>query len=223
MNDRARQPLYWLLFAVLCGIVAYLLYGTSLSLPFFFDDFVHYPFVEDNNVAQIWLSTNDLAYYRPLNFTLWRITYELFQGHDPFVDHAINLFLHAFNGFLVGWSASRLWSLRGDRFPVVTRDEFRDDVWRIYLSATLFLLFPFSYQAVPWVGSLSHILVTTIILLAVFCFVQMRRTRLRLWGIASLFFTFLAPFAHENGVLVMPFVVLIDLTTPGLSRRWRVF
>jgi hypothetical protein len=221
MDDKAKKLLYWLLFAAYCAIATALLYGSSLKLPFFFDDFVHYPFVENNNIFRIWLSTNDLAYYRPLNFTLWRLTYQLFQGHEPLVDHAINLFLFAFNGFLVGWLASHLWSLRGDRFPVVAQNEFQDDVWRIYLSATLYLLFPFSYQAIPWVGSLSHILVTTIILLAVLCYVQMRRTRLRLWGVASLFFTFLAPFAHENGVLVMPFVVLVDLTTPGLSRRWR--
>jgi len=221
MDNKAKQLLYWLLFAAFCAIVTFLLYGASLELPFFFDDFVHYPFVEGNNIFRIWLSTNDLAYYRPLNFTLWRITYQFFQDHDPFVDHAINLVLFAVNGFLVGWLASRLWSLRGDRFPVVAYNDIQDDVWRIYLSATLFLFFPFSYQAIPWVGSLSHILVTTIILLAVLCYVQMRRTSLRLWGMASLFFTFLAPFAHENGVLVMPFVVLVDLTTPGLSRRWR--
>ena len=221
MNDEAKQTFYWLIFAAFCGVITLLLYGASLKLPFFFDDFVHYPFVEGNNLFRIWLSTDDLAYYRPLNFTIWRLTYEVFQGHDPVVDHALNLLLHAINGFLVGWLASRLWSLRGDRFPVVARNEFQDDVWRIYLSATLFILFPFSYQAVPWVGSLSHILVTTLILLAVLCYVKMRRTRLRPWGLASLFFTFLAPFAHENGVLIMPFVVLVDLTTPGLSRRWQ--
>ncbi len=221
MNSSAKHSSYWLLFSLFCGGVTYLFYGASLSLPFFFDDFVHYPFVEANNVARIWLTTDELAYYRPLNFTLWRLTYEFFQRHHPFVDHAINLLLHAANGFMVGWLASRLWTLRGDRFPVVAREDRHDDWWRIVLSAVLFLLFPFSYQAVPWVGSLSHLLVTTLILLAVLFYVQMRRTRLRIWGVASLFFAFLAPFAHENGVLVMPFVVLVDLTTPALSRRWR--
>jgi hypothetical protein len=221
MNDRAKQPLFWLLFAASCVLITYLIYGASLTLPFFFDDFVHYPFVEANNVARIWLTTDELAYYRPLNFTLWRLTYDFFQRHDPFVDHAINLVLHALNGFMVGWLASRLWSLRGDQFPVVASEELQDDWWRVYLSAALFLLFPFSYQAVPWVGSLSHLLVTTLILLSVLCYVQMRRTRVRPWGLASLFFAFLAPFAHENGVLVMPFVVLVNLTTPGLSNRWR--
>lgn len=221
MNDSAKQPLFWLLFAAACAAITYLIYGASLTLPFFFDDFVHYPFVEANNVTRIWLTTDELAYYRPLNFSLWRLTYDFFQRHDPFVDHAINLVLHASNGFMVGWLASRLWSLRGDRFPVVASEELHDDWWRVYLSAVLFLLFPFSYQAVPWVGSLSHLLVTTLILLSVLCYVQMRRTRVRPWGLASLFFAFLAPFAHENGVLVMPFVVLVDLTTPGLSNRWR--
>jgi hypothetical protein len=222
MIDRARQPLYWLIFAAFCGLLTTIIYGASLMLPFFFDDFVHYPFVEANNMARIWLTTDELAYYRPLNFTLWRLTYDFFQRHNPFVDHAINLLLHAVNGFLAGWLAARLWSLHGDRFPVVASDTGQVDWQRVYLSASLFLLFPFSYQAVPWVGSLSHLLVTTLILLAVLCYVQMRRMRVRPWGLASLFFTMLAPFAHENGLLVMPFVVLVDLTTPGLSRRWRL-
>ncbi len=221
MIDRARQPLYWLLFAAFCGLLTTVIYGVSVTLPFFFDDFVHYPFVEANNVARIWRTTDELAYYRPLNFTLWRLTYDFFQRHNPFVDHAINLLLHAVNGWLAGWLAARLWSLRGDRFPVVASDTGQVDWQRVYLSASLFLLFPFSYQAVPWVGSLSHLLVTTLILLAILCYVQMRHTRVRPWGLASLFFTMLAPFAHENGLLVMPFVVLVDLTTPGLSRRWR--
>ncbi len=221
MNGRFPQSLYWTFFAVYCGGLTWLFYGNSVTLPFFFDDFVHYPFVESNNVLQIWFSTAELAYYRPLNFTLWRITYEVLQHHNPQVDHAVNLILHAANSFMAGWLAARLWDLRGDRFPVVSRDEAQIDWWRALLSATLFLLFPFSYQAVPWAGSLSHLLVTSLVLLSLLFFVQMRRTKVTIWGIASLLVAIIAPFAHENGVLIMPFLVLVDLTTPVLSRRWR--
>jgi hypothetical protein len=97
----------------------------------------------------------------------------------------------------------------------------RVDWWRVYLSAGLFLVYPFSYQAVPWVGSLSHLLVTTLVLSSIAFYVQMRRTDQSLWAVASLFFAFLAPFAHENGVLVMPLIVLVELTTPQSPRRWR--
>jgi len=220
MSFNRTRKFHWSLFIAWCGLLTFLLYGSSLSLPFFFDDFVHYPFVEANGVADIWLTTDELAYYRPLNFTLWRLTFDAFQRHDPVVDHAINLILHAANGAMVGWLSARLWSKGGSRFPVVTREDTAVDWWRTSISATLFLLYPFSYQAVPWIGSLSHLLVTSLILLSLATYVQMRRTRQRIWGIASLFFAFLAPFAHENGVLVMPFVVLIELTTPDSPNRF---
>lgn len=212
---------FWLLLLVFCGLLTFLIYGRSLSLPFFFDDFVHYPYVEANNLLEIWLTTDQLAYYRPINFSIWRVTYEIMGAHDPFLDHGINLLIHGLNGFLVGWLAARLWGKGGNQFPVVTREGNEPDRWRAVISATLFLLFPFSYQAVPWVGSLSHITVTTLILLALATYVQMRRTRQRIWGVASLFSTLLAPFAHENGLLIMPFVVLIELTTPQASDRIR--
>lgn len=217
-----RQGRYsWLLLVGWSTAVTLLLYGGALTLPFFFDDFVHYPFVEANSIPQIWLDTTELAYYRPLNFTIWRVTFDLMGAHNPFLDHAINLALHALNGFLVGWLAARLWAPGRQNFPVVNSADRAVDWWRALLATTLFLLFPFGYQAVPWVGSMSHLLVTALILLSLFGYVQMRRNSQRLWGLASLFFALLAPFAHENGVLVMPFIVLIALTTPNAPDRWR--
>lgn len=221
MRAQRPSPALWLLFAGFVTAVVLLLYGGALALPFFFDDFVHYPFVEANSLARTWLTTDELAYYRPLNFSLWRFTYMAFERHNPVVDHAINLVVHGANGFIVGWLATWLWAWRGDRFPVVASSRPRVDWWRVYLSAALFLAFPFSYQAVPWVGSLSHILVTTLILLSLAFYVRMRRSDQALWGIPSLLMAFLAPFAHENGVLVMPLIVLLELTTPAAVRRWR--
>ncbi len=204
-----------------CVLLTMLLYAGSLTLPFFFDDFVHYPFVEANTILEIWLDTAELAYYRPLNFSIWRLTYDLFDAHEPLVDHGINLALHALNGFLVGWLAARLWAGGWQSFPVVERADRAIDWWRVVLASGFFLLYPFSYQAVPWVGSMSHLLVTALMLLSLTAYVQMRRNDRPLWGAVSLFFALLAPFAHENGVLVMPFVVLIELTTPRNPNRWR--
>ncbi len=221
MKAKPSTSLLWLLFTAFCVGVTLLLYSAALSLPFFFDDFVHFPFVEANSQARIWLTTDELAYYRPLNFSIWRLTYDLYGRHNPLIDHGLNLLLHALNGLLVGWLATWLWSWRGDRFPVVRSAAPGVDWWRVYLSAVLFLAYPFSYQAVPWVGSLSHLLVTLLILLSLVCYVQMRRTDQALWGMPSLLLALMALFAHENGVLVMPLIVLLELTTPQAVRRWR--
>lgn len=194
------------LLAAWCILLTLLVYGVSLQLPFFFDDFVHYPYVEGHTFGQIWTTTDELAYYRPLNFALWRITYTLFGAHNRVVDHGINLLLHAANGFLTGLLAMRLW-----QFPQQSQSDWR----RGYLAAALYLFFPFSYQVVPWVGSLSHLLVTFLILSSLITFWQMRQTGHLSWGILSLVCSTLALFTHENGILVLPFIVLIELTTPN--------
>ena len=218
MRWRRGRFLAGLLFLAGCALLTAFLYGSSLDLPAFFDDFVHYPYVAANGIRDIWLTLDELAYYRPLTFSLWRMTYAAGQGHMLAADRAINLILHALNGALVGLLALRLWS-KGSSSPPIA--EGAPDWWRAGLSATLFILFPFSYQAVPWIGSLSHILVTTLVLLSLTCYLQMRRSGSKVWGAASLVLALLAPFAHENGVLVMPLLVAIELTTPNAVGRWR--
>ena len=192
-----------------CLLLTGLLYGTALRLPFFFDDFVHLPYVDANSLAEIWQSAGKLAYYRPLPFTVWKVLYLAGGAHHPVVHHGLNLLLHALNGWLVG-----LLSLR-------QRDAhfYRRGI----LAATLFILFPFSYQAVPWAGALPQILPTTLILLAIFTYHRYGQSgpRRRAWLWLSLFFTVLAPFAHENGVLLGPLVGVLEATRrpwPGWRR-----
>ena len=203
MNSDRRERRLW--FGLLAGSAALTLavYGSALSLPFFFDDFVHIPFVDTHGLGEIWLTAQGLAYYRPLAFTVWKLLALLLGHHDPVAQHAVNLLVHWANGLMVAWLAGRLWS------------HHRAIVWpRRYLSAALFLLFPFSYQAVPWVGALSHPLVTALILLSLVAYLKFRDAGHRGWGAVSLAVTFLAPFAHENGALVGPLMALVEWTQP---------
>lgn len=204
---RHFRALSWLLFALWCFGLTLLTYGSALRLPFFFDDFVHIPFVDAHGLAEIWQTAGRLAYYRPLPFTIWKVMYLVVGYHSPTLQHAFNLLLHVANGLMVGWLAGQLWAKTAD-------DESRAATeWlRIYLSASLFLLFPFSYQAVPWVGSLAHLLVLALILLSIVSYYQMRRTDRKAWGALSLLFAFLAPFAHENGILIGPLLAAILFT-----------
>jgi hypothetical protein len=129
--------------------------------------------------------------------------------HSPLLQHALNLLLHTVNGFMVGWLFWR-WGM-GGRWTVAGG----------FLSATLVLLFPFSYQAVPWVGSMSHLLVTSLVLLALVGYWRGREGDGRLWYVLSLAAAALAPFAHENGVLIGPLVALIELTGSARTGGWR--
>ena len=195
--------------AAWCALLVALTYGDALGLPFFFDDFVHLPYVDAYSLEEMWQTAGSLAYYRPLSFTIWKIMGLVVGHHSPLLQHALNLLLHIVNGFMVGWLFWR-WKLGGRRTVVGG-----------FLSASLFLLFPFSYQAVPWIGSMSHLLITSLVLLALVGYWRGREGDGRLWYVLSLGATALAPFAHENGALVGPLVALVELTGPAQRGAWR--
>jgi hypothetical protein len=211
-GDERGRLLAQLGFICWCLLLVSLAYGSSVELPFFFDDFVHLPFVDAHTFAEIW-QTAGSSYYRPVNFALWRLAYTGLDYHSTTLYHALNLGLHLANGMMVGWLANRLWSRNAVGDPgQITSDPIH--WWRGYLSAALFILYPFSYQAVPWVGSLSHLLVTFFILLTLISYLQMRRSRGYIFGGISLFAALLALFTHENGVLIGPFIAAIEFTEP---------
>lgn len=203
-----------LLFVAWCSLLTLLAYGRSLTLPFFFDDFVHLPFVDGHTFGAIWQTAGDLAYYRPLNFALWKGLHALAGRHVPLLYHHLNLLLHLANALLVGALAARLWTVKGAP----------NDSRRAYLASTLFLLYPMSYQAVPWVGSLSHLLVTFLILGGVAVYCRMRQTGNLWYAALSLLAGLLALFTHENGVLLAPLLLLVIVSDPGTTgagwRQW---
>jgi len=204
VNIIRRERILWIGLLAWSGLLTLAAYGPALSLPFFFDDFAHIPFVDAHSLPEIWQTSGGLAYYRPLAFTLWKLMYLLLGHHDPVAQHAVNLIVHWANGLLVAWLAGRLWSrAESSQWP------------RRYLSATLFLLFPFSYQAVPWVGSLAHPLVTALILLSLVTYLKFREAGRHRWAVLSLALAFLSPFAHENGALIGPLIAAIEWTQPS--------
>lgn len=202
-----RQFNLWLGLIVWCTLLAAISYGSTLRMPYMADDYFHIPFLNAHSLPEIWQTAKGLYYFRPVSFTLWKIMGLALGHHDLFAQHALNLILHAMNGVLVGWLADRLW-----------RDDHRPDWRRVFLSATLFLLFPFSYEAVPWIGSLVHPLVTTTVLISAGGYSQWRGTGKHRWLALSLGMAGLAPFVHENGVLILPLLGVIELTRCERSR-----
>lgn len=191
---------YWPGLMLWTGLLVLISYGSAVNLPFMADDFFHLPFVDTHSFGQIWLTAEGLYYYRPVTFALWKIFALLLGHHDPVVLHAFNLVLHWLNSWLVAWLAGQFW-LTGARI----------DWRRRYLSATLFVLFPLSYQSVPWPGALVHVLVTACILVSVAAYLQARITGRRRWLVLSWGVALVAPFVHENGVLVGPLLVALEL------------
>jgi len=176
-----------------------LTYGDALRLPFFFDDLVQIPLAQDRSLMQLWVPEASYPYFRPLGFTIWHLAGKLWGSQSAIFHHGLNLILHIANGLMVAYLGEMLRT--GSKKTPLT--------WRGTLAALLFLLYPFSYQAVPWIGSVFHLLVTTLILGALICFWLAHLTGQKQWAWLGVLPAALAPFAHENGLLVIPLALML--------------
>jgi hypothetical protein len=198
-------------------LVVAITYGNALTFPFLADDFFQFPFVEEHSLAEIWQTAEGLQYFRPLTFTLWKVLKNVTGSHNPVLLHAFSLLLHLINGLMVGWLAGQLWSYQQDK-----------NTWtawlRRYLAVTLYLLFPFSYQAVSWIAAVMHPLTTFLLLLSIIGYLKFVDTGKLVWAMLSLLVAFLAPFAHEIGIIVAPIIIAIEFLRTGTnnSLSWRI-
>ena len=176
-------------------VITAILYWRSLSLPFYSDDLVQIPWLRDLTFAELWGRVSPYDYYRPLAFSLWLLIRPL--GWTPSGLRLINLALHAIASMLVGLLAGQF---SNDDRPFIPVS-----------AAILFAAYPFAYQAVPWVSAIFYPLVVALSVGAVVTYLRFRRRNQKRWLIASLILTVLAPFAHENGMLVGGLVILAEI------------
>jgi hypothetical protein len=187
---------------LLVAAVAFAFYAPSLRFGFFNDDPTgHLRWMQGRSVWSLLTDASGHSYYRPLSFIFWQILYALLGRHDPFVLHLLNVLAHAANAALVVWLAHRLTG----RWLYAT------------LAGLLFALYPFSYEAVPYVGSFVHPLVTLLILLTLAFYIRWREGSVR-WAFAAAHVTLtLAVLTQENAVitpLLMLALSLLHLASP---------
>ena len=145
--------------AAVSGILMAMCYGFALRLPFFFDDLPVMTWVNDNDLVDIWTTSSENAYYRPLTFTVYRLGSLLPLGSRQAVLHAINLMLH--------WSSATL-------VAQVTK-LCGGSPEQGFLASALFTVFPFMFLAIPWITAMPHVLTTALTLLAVFAALRAER------------------------------------------------
>jgi hypothetical protein len=186
------------------------LYGRSLALPFYSDDLVQIPWLRDLSFGDLWRQVSPYGYYRPLAFSAWLLIRSN-SGLEwtPAVLRLMNLVMHAVASSLVGWLALEI-------------DPDRKSLGAVF-AAMLFAAYPFAYQAVPWVSALFYPMVTALMVLSVIGYLRFRRDGSRRWLAVSLVAAVLAPFAHENGVLIGGLIVLAEVfgRTSTVERRFK--
>ncbi len=209
--------LFWGFLLLWSMALTLLVYGRSLMLPFFFDDLMLLPLVAETPLGRLWREPAAFSYFRPLPSTFWRVSYLVWGSHQPVWLHGWNLLLHALNGWLVAYLGARLFA----RGPETTGHSTR---LLALGSATLYLLFPFHFQAVPWVTAVYHLGCTTFALASVIAYVQYRETSRFRWAFIGGLLGLMSLFTLENGVLILPLVLAVELLSGDnwhFRRRWR--
>ncbi|MCU0480322.1 MAG: hypothetical protein MUE54_03825 [Anaerolineae bacterium] len=180
------------------------LYGYSIGLPFFWDDGPQFRLLETSNGLDVWLGNADYLYYRPAVFTLWKMS-AIFAGfYDGVGLHWLNIIFFGVAGVILGKIAYRLAPHHKLVMALVT--------------AHGFVIFPFSYQAITWIGSMFHTFLALCLALTAWCaliWIDKRRYwALILGNIAG----FLGIFSHEIGVVIPVAVVMVWVVGLPISR-----
>ncbi len=182
--------------------------GPGLGLPFYSDDMYHFRWVETSSATSVLLPSDSLTSYRPLIFLFWFLWRHWIGFYAPTQLYAVSLVVHTLNGWMVFALARRL----GASGPLARRE------WLSWIAGFVFILYPFSYQAVLWVGSFTHVMGAFLILSTILLYDRSRRGS-RGWALASLVAGFLAPFANEAGLLVAGLVVLYGWAVSRATAR----
>jgi len=193
----------------LSGVLVAVCYGFALRLPFFFDDLPIMTWLNHHNWVDIWILSSENPYYRPLAFTIYQLGRLFPLGTRQVVLHAVNLIVHWANAVLIT-HVVRLC----DKSPCSTV--------KATVASALFVVFPFTFVAVPWITALSHPLVTMLTLVAVYAALRAERDDAGGWWALSLVATTLAPFAHESGPMcsvIVGGVVMIQCGIRSGRRR----
>ncbi|MHB1354343.1 MAG: hypothetical protein ACYCZF_00030 [Anaerolineae bacterium] len=177
-----------------------LAYGFVLRLPFFFDDMMHFRWISTHSIGDILSNAQTTGYYRPLPFVIWKVLALALRGYNAPVFHSINLVLHWINALFV-------YAL------VLGRSAGGSKQYVLSLAVSLlFVLYPFSYQAVPFVGSLTHPLVLALILGTLLLFREGHRRCSKPLLVTSAVLALAAIFTHETGILIPALLCLFILT-----------
>jgi hypothetical protein len=218
-----RQGSLWILTTLIAlAVVGVLAYGYVLSLPFFWDDIAHIGWMREHTLAGVWAGPQWGAYYRPLPFSIWMILQTVQGAHVAGTQHAVNWLVHVLNAALVAGVFFQQTS-RATSNPTPNPSPQGRGVYIALLAGVVFLLFPFSFQAVVPVNSLTHPLHTLVTLMAVLLalFSARRNKPALIWVAAALSAS--AILAHENGILAPALAFWSVMLLPAqVSLRHRI-
>jgi hypothetical protein len=180
--------------------------------------------MEGRAVFSFFVDASGHGYYRPVSFALWQALYLLLGRHDPFALHLLNVLAHAANAALVGWLAWRLTAPFASEYAIrnaclaapgqparASQQAQYVNLAYAFTAGVLFALYPFSYEAVPYVGSFVHPLVTFFVLLTLAFYLNWRKDGSWHWFAAAHVTLGLAVFTQENGIIAPLLILALEV------------
>jgi hypothetical protein len=196
---REQRQQSHLLYIVLLALLAFAVYSNSLSNGFVGDDqdqLLRNPLVSGHRIAAafgsgVWAFRGVQGnYYRPLQFVIYSLVHAL-AGFQPFVYHLLFALLHALTTIAVYFLAERL---TGRQRAALA-------------AAALFAVHPIHTEVVDWIASLPDLMMTAIVVFAVWRFASQGGSP-RGRQIAAHCLLYLAALgSKETGIMLLPLFI----------------
>ena len=191
-----------LLLVLLVLLIGLWLYWPAVRLPLIYDTLLHIRITKGLDWRTVWLPTEAFGFYRPLTFVPLLLVKGIWGEYPGRVLQLLNIGQHLLNGLLLVGLCWRLWH----RW------------WQAVLAGLLFVVFPFSYQAVAVYGHAVHPTTVGLLLLALHTYLwAMAPAGTPYWLLTGLLFL-LALLSHESAILFGALAALAQWNQQGWPR-----
>lgn len=191
-------------FLIILALVL-LIYGPTVPLPYFWDDFPQFNFAVSKSYWEHWTNVAGLPYYRPLVTVVYRALFTILPFGATEIPHLFVLLVHVVNCLLVGQLAAYFWQRHSGH------NETEQPPVQL-IASLLFAIYPFGALPLVHFAAAFHPVVTLLTLAGSVCLLTYAHTNQQKYLAATFILALLAPYAHESGVVaggIMLFTLLL--------------
>ncbi|MBS1996201.1 MAG: glycosyltransferase family 39 protein [Cyanobacteria bacterium SZAS LIN-2] len=207
---------------LLITVSVWVAYGSSLSLGFLLDDYLHLDYCARalagdatpllNNLTSNWGGSDIMKSYRPtVSFSIF-IDYLLYHTHAAGY-HLTNIFTFTVCSILVAFVTHDIANRLGSRTPSLIA------LW----AGLLFTVYPLHVESVAWIIGRVDTLATMFYLASLFCFLRLQLVNEKKYLVASLIFFVLSLTSKEIAVSLPLAIGLAACLPQTPERRSAVF
>lgn len=191
---------------LLCVAIPLVIYYPALGFQAFSEDFTILNGIRSSNLSK----TNSLRYIGDVTLYLENLAYR----DSYFIHHLLSLIYHGLTGFLSLVVSRRVFVIFFDLDP-------RRSAWAAYITALLFLLYPFHLESVFWIAGRGVILASFFGLLSIHFFLRSDGTVRSHQFLSALFYA-MGLLCYESAIFLPVFFFILQPKRPFIPAIRRV-